>query len=355
MRPCRLLAGLVIGLATALPACEGAPQAQTAPATIQSNGVVARVADRVITLEEVDEEALQADTSTFRGMRLEQALYEARSRTLSTLVADLLIELEADERGVSPQELMASEVLGDVPPVTDAEIESWFEANAARIGSPPLDEVRDAILRALTEDRQQTALYDYVTALRSKWDVSVSLEPPRTEVEVAASDPSKGPADAPIVIVEFSDFQCPFCRQVVPTLQEIEAEYPGKIRRVFKDFPLASHPEAFKASEAARCAGDQGRYWDFYTTLFENQRNGLEVDDLVRYAGEQNLDVEAFSTCLDASTHAASVQSAFDEGQSYGVAATPTFFINGRELAGAQPFETFRRVIDEELARLDAR
>lgn len=172
-------------------------------------------------------------------------------------------------------------------------------------------------------------------------------------VEVSADDdPAIGPQDAPVLIVEFSDFQCSFCaRFATETLGQILDTYGDQVRLVFRDFPLTSiHSQAQKAAEASQCAYEQGKYWEYHDSLFQNQQ-ALDVDSLKGYAQELGLDTGAFNECLDFGKYTSEVQNDLAQGQSYGVTGTPTFFINGRLLRGAKPLSAFEAMIEEELAR----
>jgi protein-disulfide isomerase len=188
-----------------------------------------------------------------------------------------------------------------------------------------------------------------------------AVEPDRetvveTDQETAAV---LGEPNAPVTIVDFSDFQCPFCRRhFEQTLPQIVKTYveTGQVRYVFKDFPLyAIHPQAQKAAEAAECAGEQGQYWLMHDRIFRGQDEWSQQTDpvpvLKGYAAELELDTGQFDACLDSSRFAAEVQADVAEGSTAGVDSTPTFFINGRPLIGALPFSEFQRVIEEELAR----
>jgi protein-disulfide isomerase len=178
----------------------------------------------------------------------------------------------------------------------------------------------------------------------------VLLDPPRSELTVASHDPVRGPATAPITIIEFSDYQCPFCQRVTPTLDKLLASYPGKIRLVFKDFPLPNHPQAPKASEAAHCANEQGKYWEMHDRIFANQRT-MELPVLKKHAAELGLDTAKFDQCVDSGKYDVVIKEDMAEGEKLGVQSTPTLYINGRPVVGAQPYEHFVSVIEEELAR----
>ncbi|MFH1834859.1 MAG: thioredoxin domain-containing protein [Methanobacteriota archaeon] len=151
--------------------------------------------------------------------------------------------------------------------------------------------------------------------------------------------------NAKVTIVEYSDFQCPYCSRVVPTVKKIEETYGEDVEVVFKHFPLAFHSYAKKAAEASECARDQGKFWEYHDKLFENQ-NKLDKDSLKKYAGELGLDANTFNKCLDSGTKTALVENNFEEGKSLGVTGTPSFFINGQKVVGAQPYEKFAEIID---------
>jgi protein-disulfide isomerase len=179
---------------------------------------------------------------------------------------------------------------------------------------------------------------------------SGSEETPRYDVPVD-DDPALGPQDAPITIIEFSDYECPFCEKFHnETFQRLLDAYPGQIRFVYRDFPLNSiHPNAVSAAEAANCANEQGVFWEFHDLLF-SMRRGLSVQAYTGYAEELAVDVEAFQACLDSGRFRDEVQSDFEFAARMGVRSTPTFFVNGLAVVGAQPFEVFQQVIDQELA-----
>ena len=159
---------------------------------------------------------------------------------------------------------------------------------------------------------------------------------------------TRGPAAAPVTIFEWSDYQCPFCREAQAVLARLQAEFPGKVRITFKDFPLRSHNRAVPAAMAARCAGVQGRYWEYHDLLFVAQPD-FSREDLLGYARRLGLDVEGFTQCFDSNRFQDSVLADQREGLMAGVRATPTFFINGRKIEGALPIETFREAVQQAL------
>jgi protein-disulfide isomerase len=167
--------------------------------------------------------------------------------------------------------------------------------------------------------------------------------------EVKIGDaPVKGPASAPITVVAFSDFQCPFCSRAVPTVKQLETDYAGKIKIVFKQFPLPFHDKAHLAAEAALAAKDQGKFWQMHDKLFANQQ-ALDRASLEKYAQELGLDMAKFKAALDSGKYKDKVDAEDREGAAVGVTGTPTFFVNGTRLVGAQPIDAFKAVIDKEL------
>ena len=288
-----------------------------------------------------------------RLTKLEEQIYDLKLRELDSLIAQRLFAQEAAKRGISVPALLDAEVTAKVSLVTEKEIEDFYQANKARMrGDDP--EVRQKI-RAFLQQQKLTARREaFVESLRSQGKVVVRLQsPPAIRVEVSTEGaPVRGSAGAPVTVVEFSDFECPFCKQTHPTLKQVLERYPGKVQLAYRDFPLDSiHPQARRAAEAARCANDQGKFWEYHDVLF-TQSPQLALEDLRRYAGQLGLDVTKFDGCLAAGVHKATVQRDLDEGNRLGITGTPAFFINGRTLSGAQPLEAFTRLIEQELARV---
>jgi protein-disulfide isomerase len=208
------------------------------------------------------------------------------------------------------------------------------------------------IRRYLDEQQREAARLALLAELRAAGPpLRLVLDAPRYDVPVAPDDPVLGSADAPVTLVEFSDFQCPFCARVMPTLKRVRETYGDRVRIVWKDFPLTSiHPQAFKAAEAGQCAREQGKFWEYHDLLFANQQS-LEPEFLKKYAADTGLDVAAFNACLDTAKYGDRVQEQMGMGNRLGVSSTPSSFINGRLVSGAQPYEAFAAIIDEELAR----
>jgi protein-disulfide isomerase len=313
----------------------------------QPTDVVATVAGTSITLAQVDEIALQQQTAPFGNVRLSQALYLARRAALDELVGKLLIAREASARGVDKDALVRQEVTGKLVMPTDADVDAWYQSNKDRLRGATLDSVRSAIRDYLLEERTRDAREAFLNRLKEKTPVTLSLEPPRHTLAAAAS-PAKGPENAPIEIVEFSDFQCPYCLAANPTVKRVLETYGDRVRFVYRNYPLPNHPQARPAAEAAQCANAQGRFWLYHDRLFANPSK-LTEGDLKRTAAELGLDTARFNACFDSHQFKDVIDADVQAGQDAGVSGTPAFFINGRELTGAQPFEQFQRIIDEEL------
>lgn len=279
--------------------------------------------------------------------QLEQQAYQVRLQAIEQAVSRKLLEKAAAVRKLSVEEFLQQEVDSKIADPSAAEVEAFYLGQRDRLRQP-LEAVRDQLARNLKSLRISEARQKFVESLRAKSTVAILLEPPRLAVEIGNA-PRRGRVDAPVTIVEFSDYQCPYCKRVTPTIREILARYGDRVSFVFKDLPLAIHPQAQKAAEAARCAGDQGRYWDYHDALFATPalQDGV-YGDLAR---SLKLDVAQFETCLASGRHRAAVQADARQAQELGITGTPGFLINGILLSGAQPLEAFTRIIDSELAR----
>jgi protein-disulfide isomerase len=329
-----------------LAACSSSAQQAKAPGP---NDTVATVGSLAITLAEVDQRALEQPAGPFGSMTLAQALYEARRSALDDLVGEKLIAIEAKARGVDASALTDQEINAKIAAVTDAEIATWYQANPGRVQGAPLDQVRAPIRQLLVQERTQAVYTALVDRLKAKTAVRITLDVPR-RVVAAANGPARGPANAPVEIIEFSDFQCPYCLRAHPIVQEVLSTYGNRIRFVYRHFPLPNHPNARPAAEASQCAAEQGKFWEYHDRLFANQGR-LSDDDLKKTAADLGLDSGRFASCFASHKYKAQVDADLRAGTEAGVSGTPSFFINGRMLTGAQPFDAFKRAIDEELER----
>jgi protein-disulfide isomerase len=308
-------------------------------------------------LAEVDGEAITAaevdQALSVQLTKLYEQIYNLRRQKVEALVAEKLLAKEAVRRGISVPTLLDTEVTSKVGLVTEQEIEGFYQANKARLQGDEAT-LREQI-RAHLQNQKLAAQRDaFVDSLRSQANVVVHLKPPpplRVQIAVDGA-PFKGSEAAAVTIVEFSDFHCPFCKRVLPTLAQLESRYGDNVKLVFRDYPIDQlHPGARKAHEAARCADEQGKFWAYHDALFANASK-TNPEQLKTYAQEVGLDVIAFEQCFSSGKYQTAVQKDVEEGMRAGVTGTPAFFINGRLVSGAQPLESFVRVIEDELARV---
>ena len=297
----------------------------------------------------LDGEPITDDDLAIKGelIRLEQEAYKARQEALDNVIRERVLAKEAKKNGIDVEELLKANVDGTITKPTPAEVRTFYEQRKSRFRKPfeEVEEQAAAIVEAL---RIREARLDYAAGLRRDSKVEILISAPRLPVNVENAH-RRGPADAPVTLVEFSDFQCPFCKRVQPTLESLFEEYEGKISWVYKDLPLTSiHPDAVGAAEAARCAGDQGKFWEYRDALFAESRVTKQVHPKIVEALE--LDQAAFDECLSSQKYNEAVTADGAEAQSLGISGTPAFVVNGILLTGAQPKEAFVRLIDAELA-----
>lgn len=310
-------------------------QATTAPT---ENTILARVGDVALTESEV------YDTLAGELVKLERQKHQMIARGVESRVREMLIEQEAQRRGVSVEELVAQEVDAKVSAVPAAEVDAFYEKGKAQIRQPKE--------RVEAQIRSFLAMERFVEGLRSAVGVEMSVQPFRTEVE--AKGPARGAEDAAVTIVEFSDFECPYCQKATSVLDQLIASHGDRVRLVYRHYPLDNlHPHARKAAEAALCAQEQNKFWPMHDQMFASQRS-LGVDGLKALAVAAGLESEAFDTCLDSGRHAAAVEADFQAGTRAGVERTPAFFINGRYMSGAPTYEALAEVIEQELERAGA-
>lgn len=274
--------------------------------------------------------------------------YEIKRKALDSLIEQKLIENAAKSKGVTTEQFLVQNVDAKVAEPTDAEIEGFYMALRERI-TVPFDEIKPKLRDSLKQAKIQQARQDYIKSLRAQSNVAVLMSAPRVNV---AYDPArlKGNPKAPVMIVEFSDYQCPYCHQVEPTLQAIILKYGDKVSLAYRDYPLRNiHDHAEIAAEASRCALEQGKFWDYHDQLFK--ATNLDKDALIGYAKDAKLDDKQFEACLTSEKYKAQIDKDLDEGRKAGVNGTPAFFINGVVLSGAQGQESFTRAIDDELSR----
>ncbi|MGH0032229.1 MAG: DsbA family protein [Myxococcota bacterium] len=300
--------------------------------------VVAEGSGFAITLAELDHETREMLVAR-RTRGQASRLYELRSEVLDAWIEERVLGDAAQRRGLDVDAMLDA----DAGPVTPEEVQAFFDAHAERL--PPgteLEDVEEQIREHLFLEKRDAA----AQAILAAADVRIHLEPPR--FDVAAVGPALGPADAPITVIEFSDFQCPFCRRALPTLRELRKRHPQDVRVVYRHLPLETiHPRARAAAEASVCAEQQGRFWEFHDRLFEAQ-DALSDADLRAHAEALGLDLTAWDACLADPAPAARVDADVEAARAVGLSGTPAFLVNGVLLTGAKPIDDFERLIERE-------
>ncbi len=303
--------------------------------------VVARYAGTEVKLKEVD--ALVGD----QLKELDKKRFTIRQQGAEQVAIQAMVKEEATKAGQTEEVWLKAAIDGNIKMPTDEEIAKVFAENKAQM--PPgstIESMRTQIIGFLTQDQKRSLAGKTFEDLKKKANFELLIQEPRIQVD--AVGPSKGATDAKVTIVEFSDFQCPYCSRAEPAVDEVMQKYPGKVRVVFRHFPLSFHEKAPKAAEAAACAEEQGKFWEYHKTLFANQGK-LDVPDLKEHAKTLGLDTTKFEACLDGSKMKAKVDGDTAAGAKVGVNGTPAFFINGVMLSGAQPFSEFEKIINQEL------
>ena len=326
----------------------GAAQESSAKSSLTP---AAKVGEEIISLEEI-QQALQTELAQFERER-----YKLLEQKLDQLIAQKLLATEAKRRGITTEELVKQEVSGKAQKATDGDIDAFIAENRGRLAQPDDPQLRLKIWDYLQGQKVSQQREAYVRELRGKAGVTVYLqEPAGARVQI---DSGKGfvlgANDAAVTIVEFSDFQCPYCQAVVATIHQLIAQYAGKVKLIFRDFPIPGlHPLAPKAHEAARCAAEQGKFWEYHDLLFERSPR-LTPAELKEYARELKLSGEDFDKCFEDGKFQAAIAGDVQDGIRLGASGTPTFFINGRMIVGAQSISTFQKIIDGELANSPSR
>jgi protein-disulfide isomerase len=300
--------------------------------------VIAEIGDHKVTAEELQQK---------EGSKLLQARYKyfvAERDALDQLINEELLEMQARREGVTIEELLKRHVVVQAEEPTLDQLRFYYEGLDT---DQPFEALRDKILESVHQVRIKKARNAYLDSLRSQYGVLVELAPPSVHVDIAGA-PRLGQQNAPVQLVEFADYECTYCQRVYPELKRLRENMGDKVALVYKDFPLPMHPLAEKAAEAARCAGAQGKFWEFHDALFESRK--LQADDLKQDARVLKLDAARFDQCLDSGEQADAVKKDFTEGQRLGLSGTPSFFANGHFLTGAVSYAKLRETVEQELA-----
>ncbi|HSV04962.1 MAG TPA: thioredoxin domain-containing protein [Candidatus Binatus sp.] len=309
--------------------------------TARADDVVATVGDTKNTRAQLDDEVRA------KLIELDNQRYDALREGLDGMIAQELLKREAAARGITVDDLQRQEIGAKVAAPTDEDIQKVYDENKAQLGGQTLEQIKPRIVEYLKGQKQEERRTAFIAELKKKYPTTISLKPPMVDVATAGR-PERGPKNASVTIIEFSDYQCPFCKRAEDVVEQVMKTYDGKVRLVYRDYPLPFHPNARPASEAAACANAQGKFWEYHSKLFHG--DGIEADKLKTYADQVGLDRKKFDECVDKKPFSAEIDKDVKDGEKAGVNGTPAFFINGRMLSGAQPYEKFKEIIDDELA-----
>jgi protein-disulfide isomerase len=308
-------------------------------------GVLAKIGD-----EEITEDTLIGEDK-LDFFELKKREYELKMDRLNKLLVDKLIGAEAKKANMGLEDYITKKVVGGEIKISDKDYKK-FVADKHIPESQINPQIKERIMAYLQGTKKQDLITAYVAKLTSGKPVEVYFNKPKMQVNVDVGEsPIYGKKGASVTVIEFSDFQCPFCSRAAETVTQLKKKYGNKIQLAFKHFPLPMHHDARPASEASMCVNDQGvdKFWKFHDAAFKNQ-DKLDKASLEKYAKESGADVKKFNECLEAKKYASFVQKDLEYGEKIGVKSTPTFFINGQIVSGAVPIETFSDIIDEELS-----
>jgi len=326
---------------------EAPPASPPASAAADLPAVLATIGDEQVTMNDVRSRAGDdLDQMEARYLRARHKLIES---TVDDLVRERVLQAEARKQGKTEEQLVEAETGGSLEP-SDSAITAWYHENQSRMRGRSLEQIRPQIADLLRTESRKEASEKLQQRLNQEQKVTINLQPYRVELNNDGA-PSRGPAAAAVTLVEFSDFQCPFCGRFFPTLKQVERSYGDKLRIVYRQYPLTNlHPNAFKAAEASLCANDQDRFWEMHDAMFQDQGR-LAVKDLKATAARLGLDQKKFNACLDTGRYTERVQADMAEGGKAGVTGTPALFLNGAPIdGGAVPYESVAQAIDKELA-----
>jgi protein-disulfide isomerase len=321
---------LVVSLTTAVTNLYG--QAQP-----EASQVVARVSGTDLTLVDLQQK---------EGGKLLQAEYQYylnERKALEDLIDTRLLADEARKRNISLDQLLDTEVYKGVKDPTEDQLEVYYEGLDTQ---QPYQAVREDVLQHIRELRRTKARAAFVENLRKEAKINILLMPPSANVEIAKAY-SSGSLNAPVVLVEFADYECPYCQKVNPQIQQLKKEYGDNLTVIYKDFPLPMHHGSEKAAEASRCAGEQGKFWEYHDVLFYSRL--IDVDALKEHARVLNLDGDRFDTCLDSGKQASAVKQDLDEAKSLGLTGTPSFFVNGHFFSGVVDYAALKDIVNQQL------
>jgi len=304
--------------------------------------VVATVGDVSITRGDL-EKSVKAQLIEVDNQR-----YEILEEGLNSLVSEKLLSLEAKAQGKSLEDFQKEIMSATVVEPSDADVQKVYDENKEQLGGKSLDEVKGRIVEYLKNQERAQKAQTLLAGLRTKYPSTIKLSPPVVEVSDGGRESRGGGASAPVTMIGFSDYECPYCKKAEVVVEEVLKAYGDKIRYVHRDYPLPFHKFATPAAMTARCAGQQGKYWEANEAMFKAQLSDESIAAAVTSLG---LDKAKLDACMADPKTKAMVDEDMAAGGEVGVSGTPAFFINGRMLSGAQPIDRFKAIIDAELAK----
>jgi len=301
--------------------------------------VVAEVGGVKVTMAELEQE------ESAKLLSAHYTYYQAETKALDELVNKRLLEQKAKSEGLTTEQLIDRDIKSQVKDPTEDQMKVYYEGLETE---QPYDAVRQKILDKIRDVRTNKLTAAYVRALRAETPVFIALAPPHVSVENANAAATIGPKAPVVTLVEFADYECPYCQKVAADLKRLQHDLGDKVALSYKDFPLPMHQDAEKAAEAGRCAGKQGKFWELHDEMFHTK--ALGVDQIKEQATKLGLDVALFDKCLDSGEEAAAVEVDRKEGVKLGITGTPSFFINGHFLSGALDYASLKKVVDQQIA-----
>jgi protein-disulfide isomerase len=301
-------------------------------------GVVAEVGGVKVTMAELEQE------ESAKLLSAHYQYYQAETKALNELIDKKLLEQKAKSENLTLEQLVDRDIKSQVKDPTEDQMRVYYEGLET---DQPYEAVRVKVLEKIRELRTAKARSAYVNALRAQTTVYVALAPPLVNVDTRNAQ-TLGPEKALVTLIEFADYECPYCQKVAADVKKLQADLGDKVAFTYKDFPLPMHARAEKAAEATRCASKQGKFWEFHDELFRSKE--LDFDQLKAQARALKLDSAEFDKCLDTGEQAAAVEQDRKEGMRLGITGTPSFFVNGHFLSGALDYAALRQIVEQQLA-----
>lgn len=301
------------------------------------NAVVAEVGGVKVTMSDLERE------ESAKLLAAHYQYYQTETKALNDLIDKKLLDQKAKSENLTVDQLIDRDIKSKVQDPTEDQMKVYYEGVET---GQPYEQVREKILAKIRQLRTERIRAAYVADLRVHSTVSIMLAPPaaanmETELAKASSDKPQ------ITLVEFADYECPYCQKVAADVNKLRADLGDKINFEYKDFPLQMHARAEKAAEAVRCASKQGKFWEFHDEIFRSKE--LDVDQLKAQASALKLNTADFDQCLDSGEETAAIEKDRKEGEKLGISGTPSFFINGHYLSGALDYATLRQIVDQQL------